>query len=110
VSVLDHIRAMMRKMTEPQPPPEPFKLFVATSHFEKGEEWVRRHYGVGADIEIIESVPIAYAGDAIRPPRRYPSALEAYERARKHGIGPDYGFSSYEAGGIVYDNPFFRRR
>lgn len=74
MSILDTMRAYMRKMA--QPPREPFILFVATSHFEKGEEWVRQHYGVGTDIEIIESVPIAYAGDAIRPPRRYPSAVK----------------------------------
>lgn len=76
MGVLEDVRAAMRAMLEPKPDSGPLKLFVPPSAFDRGEDWVRRAYGVGPDTEIVESVPIAYPADSARPPRRYPSALE----------------------------------
>lgn len=51
------LRELQRQMNEP-PPPVRLRLFVPPYHFAMGEEWVRRVYCVGTDVEIIESRPI----------------------------------------------------
>jgi hypothetical protein len=71
LTILEDIRAAMRELLAPVPPLE-LKLFVSSAHFDQGEAWVREAYGVGTDIEIIESVPLGG-----REARRYPSALQS---------------------------------
>lgn len=68
--------------------PKPMMLFVPTSVFDRGEEFVRRAYGVGTDVEIVESIPILHRGKPTRPARRYASALDA-PKALSDGCGVD---------------------
>lgn len=91
MGALDDLRAAMRSMIEPKPYPEPLMLFVPPIAFNLGEAEVRRIYRVGTDIEIVESVPIAYAGDSHRPPRRYPSAIGRNPKGETtHGLRDEH--------------------
>ena len=75
MSVLDDLRAGMRALRD-APSLEPLRLFVPPSAFDRGEEWVRRAYGVGPDVEIIENLPLDWTpAERARPARRYPSAI-----------------------------------
>ena len=75
MSVRDDIRSAMMAMMPSQPDPGPLMLFVPSAAFDKGEAWVRRAYGVGTDIEIVENLPMPRAGQELRRARRYPSAM-----------------------------------
>lgn len=70
LSAKELLQAGMRSIMDAKPPEGPLMLFVSKAHFDKGEAWVRRAYGVGTDIEIVESVPLGR-----KTARRYPSAL-----------------------------------
>lgn len=71
--VLKAMAAIRRAMMAP-PPDEPIFLVIPSVVFDRGEEWCRRAYGVGRDVEIIEAVALTHRGGPVREPRRYVSA------------------------------------
>lgn len=58
MSVLDDLRAAMRKMMALPNYDGPLVLYVSPVVFDLGEEECRRVCGVGPDVEIVESLPV----------------------------------------------------
>jgi len=54
------IRAMMAKL-EAGAVPVTLRLFVTPTEKAKGDDWCRERYGVGPDIEVVETRPLPLA-------------------------------------------------
>lgn len=66
---------VLRLQMERGADPRPLILFIPTVAFDRGEDWVRRAYGVGPDVEIRETLPLRKpSGESWSVPRRYPAA------------------------------------
>jgi hypothetical protein len=74
MSVLDDLRAAMRKMMALPNYDGPLVLYVSPVVFDLGEEECRRVCGVGPDVEIVESLPVKRSGESWRLPRVYLAA------------------------------------
>lgn len=79
MSLITDITDAMKSMMAARTMTEPFILLVPKAAFDRGEAWCREAYGVGADVEIVESVLLPRRGQPLTRPRRYPSSLRKTE-------------------------------
>lgn len=75
MSLIKDVRQAMKSMTAARTQSDPFILLVPKVAFDRGEAWCREAYGVGTDVEIVESVLLPRRGQPLTRPRRYPSSL-----------------------------------
>lgn len=75
MNLITDIRRAMQSMTAARTQTDPFTLLVPKAAFDRGEAWCREAYGVGADVEIVESVLLPRPGQPFPAPRRYRSSL-----------------------------------